>query len=136
MPAETECYGLQSQALGEVTFGAKRLTGNLNYVQNYTGFSGDTKEQNGYFLAFQYDGDDTLQMAVRSTTPVTVDAAPAVNVVFLGADKETAEAAVLHLTGEDNKKLDIPAKFLNFGDVPVTTKRTRAKAKATAKTEE
>lgn len=118
---ETDCYGKQASELGTVTFDGKMLTGTLNKVTGYTGFNESVvEEQSGYYLPFLYDGADTLKMYVKTAEKqATVDKSPTVNVVFLGADKATAEKAVLHLVKEDGAMTEVYMTGITFneGDV-------------------
>ena len=114
---ETDCYGKQASELGSVTFEERFLTGTLNKVTGYTGFSSVVEEQTGYFLPFLYDGIDTLKMYVKSAEKqVTVDKSPTVNVAFLGADKATAEKAVLHLVKDDGAMTEVYMSGITFNE--------------------
>ncbi len=114
---ETDCYGKQASELGSVTFEERFLTGTLNKVTEYTGFSSVAEEQTGYYLPFLYDGTDTLKMYVKSAEKqVTVDKLPTVNVVYLGADKATAEKAVLHLVKEDGAMTEVYMTGITFNE--------------------
>lgn len=117
---ETDCYGKQAQELGSVAFEGRFLTGTLNKVTEYTGFSSVAEEQTGYYLPFLYDGSDSLKMYVKTAEKqFPVDKSPTVNVVFLGADKATAEKAVLHLVKEDGAMTEVYMTGITFneGDV-------------------
>ena len=46
----------------------------------------------------------------------TVDKAPTVNVAFLGADKATAEKAVLHLVKEDGAMTEVYMTGITFNE--------------------
>ena len=114
---ETDCYGKQASELGSVTFEERFLIGTLNKVTDYTGFSSVAEEQTGYYLPFLYDGTDTLKMYVKSAEKqVTVDKSPTVNVVYLGADKATAEKAVLHLVKEDGAMTEVYMTGITFNE--------------------
>lgn len=114
---ETYCYGKQASELGSVTFEERFLIGTLNKVTEYTGFSSVAEEQTGYYLPFLYDGTDTLKMYVKSAEKqVTVDKSPTVNVVYLGADKATAEKAVLHLVKEDGAMTEVYMTGITFNE--------------------
>lgn len=114
---ETDCYGKQASELGSVTFEERFLTGTLNKVTGYTGFSSVVEEQTGYYLPFLYDGIDTLKMYVKSAEKqVTVDKSPTVNVAFLGADKATAEKAVLHLVKDDGAMTEVYMSGITFNE--------------------
>lgn len=114
---ETDCYGKQAQELGTVSFDGKILSGTLNKVTGYTGFSSVAEEQTGYYLPFLYDGTDTLKMYVKSAEKqVTVDKSPTVNVVYLGADKTTAEKAVLYLVKDDGAMTEVYMTGITFNE--------------------
>ncbi len=115
---ETDCYGKQAQELGTVSFDGKILSGTLNKVTGYTGFNGSVvEEQSGYYLPFLYDGTDTLKMYVKTAEKqATVDKSPTVNVAFLGADKTTAEKAVLHLIKEDGAMTEVYMSGITFNE--------------------
>ena len=114
---ETDCYGKQASELGSVTFEERFLIGTLNKVTEYTGFSSVAEEQTGYYLPFLYDRTDTLKMYVKSAEKqVTVDKSPTVNVVYLGADKATAEKAVLHLVKEDGAMTEVYMTGITFNE--------------------
>lgn len=116
--AETDCYGKQASELGTVAFDGKILSGTLNKVTGYTGFNESVvEEQSGYYLPFLYDGADTLKMYVKTAEKqATVDKAPTVNVAFLGADKATAEKAVLHLVKEDGAMTEVYMTGITFNE--------------------
>lgn len=116
--AETDCYGKQAQELGTVAFDGKVMTGTLNKVTGYTGFNSSVvEEQSGYYLPFLYDGADNLKMYVKTAEKqASVDKAPAVNVAFLGADKATAEKAVLHLVKEDGAMTEVYMTGITFNE--------------------
>lgn len=114
---ETDCYGKQASELGSVTFEERFLIGTLNKVTEYTGFSSVAEEQTGYYLPFLYDGTDTLKMYVKSAEKqVTVDKSPTVNVVYLGADKATAEKVVFHLVKEDGAMTEVYMTGITFNE--------------------
>lgn len=116
--SETDCYGKQAQELGTITFDGKILSGTLNKVTEYTGFNSSVvEEQSGYYLPFLYDGTDTLKMYVKTTEKqATVDNDPTVNVAFLGADKATAEKAILHLVKEDGAMTEVYMTGITFNE--------------------
>lgn len=116
--SETDCYGKQASELGAVTFDGKFLTGTLNKVTGYTGFNESVvEEQSGYYLPFLYDGTDTLKMYVKTAEKqFAVDKSPTVNVAYLGADKTTAEKAVLHLVKEDGAITEVYMTGITFNE--------------------
>lgn len=116
--SETDCYGKQASELGAVTFDGIFLTGTLNKVTGYTGFNESVvEEQSGYYLPFLYDGTDTLKMYVKTAEKqFAVDKSPTVNVAFLGADKATAEKAVLHLVKEDGAITEVYMTGITFNE--------------------
>lgn len=108
----TDCYGKQAGELGSIAFKDGALVGSLNYVTDYTGFNGsDESEQSGYYLAFTVNADGVTMQLTKD--PVACDRAPAVNVVFLGADKETAAAAKLKLI-KDSKTTTVTMQNILF----------------------
>ena len=61
-----------------IEIGADSITGTLKYVTGYTGFSGDSSEQSGNYLAFhaEADGSDSITIELINGTvghPVTLD---------------------------------------------------------------
>lgn len=71
--------------------------------------------QSGYYLAFQYNGDETIKFWSKGK-PVTADKLPKVNVLYLGADKATAEKAPVHFQGEDGKTVDLDMSGVTFNE--------------------
>lgn len=110
--SSTPCYGKNASELGTVEFANGKLTGTLKMVTGYDGFSGDTSQQSGYFLPFLID-EENVKMWVRSSTKVTADKSPTVNVVFLGKTSELAKEAILHLE-KDEQITEIPMTGIKF----------------------
>lgn len=78
--SDTELLGKYASALqSDVAIGDGLVTGTLKYVTGYTGFSGDTAEQSGNYLAMRVDTDDntdviTVELVGGSVGhPVTLD---------------------------------------------------------------
>lgn len=60
-----------------IEVGKTAITGTLNYVTDYTGFSGDASEQEGNFLALSLAAEDGVKITTevvngKSKKPVTV----------------------------------------------------------------
>ena len=66
------------------------VTGRLSYVSDYTGFSSNQDEQNGYYLAFTLSGvkaeDDITFWGTGD--PVAIDKSDMTAIVFMGNDKD------------------------------------------------
>ena len=58
-----------------VTVGSNAITGTLNYITGYTGFSSKTEEQSGHYLAIHCDSDDADRIVVQfgNGKPVALD---------------------------------------------------------------
>lgn len=74
---------------------AGKVTGTLKYVSNYTGFSSDTFEQNGYYFPFKVDvpadkGEAKATMQVNNKKPVDLDLNDGIGIIFMGKDEATA----------------------------------------------
>lgn len=73
--AETDLLGKYVTDLQEdIVIGERTITGTLKYVTGYTGFSGDTAEQEGNFICLHADVDNvtgvTIDAKLRRTFPV------------------------------------------------------------------
>ncbi|MEA5002643.1 MAG: hypothetical protein VB081_04010 [Christensenella sp.] len=70
------------------------VTGTLNYVSDYTGFSSNEAEQSGYYLAFTLSGakaeDDITFWGTGS--PVALDKNDMTGIVYMGKDKDVHKA--------------------------------------------
>ena len=60
-----------------MTIGADAIGGTLHYVTGYTGFSGDTEEQEGNYLAVHFEDESASSISVKvigsEKDPVTLD---------------------------------------------------------------
>ena len=58
-----------------VTVGRNAISGTLNYVEGYTGFSSKVEEQSGHYLAIHCEADDADSIVVQlgDGKPVTLD---------------------------------------------------------------
>lgn len=69
---------------------AGTVTGTLNYVTNYTGFSSNVNEQTGYYFPFQVNiptdiGENVIAtMQVNNKTPKSLDLTDGKAVIFMG----------------------------------------------------
>ncbi len=82
----------------------KFIKGTLHYVTGYTGFSGDTEEQSGNYLALRFDVSDgattTVQLIGGTVkAPVTLDSDK--NCVFRITNKNTQKIKVVTTLGDD-----------------------------------
>lgn len=128
---EADCYGKQAQELGAVTFDGKAPAGTLDYVTGYTGFNSDPSEQSGYFLPFTISATEEAEVKMWVSDEgkqVVCDKAPAVNVVFLGASKETAQKATLKLV-KDGQTTEIPMDAVTFNEAAAKKSTRKAAAK-------
>lgn len=97
---ETELLGKYVEDLQEeVRFVGNRITGTLNYVDDYTGFSGETEEQSGHYLAIKVsdtpDGaTTTIQLIGAESTPQPIELDEDMN-------------AVIRITDPLNQKLKV-----------------------------
>ena len=70
------------------------ITGHLNYVSDYTGFSSKVEEQSGNYLAVHAEANvEGATITVKVTKPVTLD--PDGDVVLRIADKSTQTVTVV-----------------------------------------
>ncbi len=128
---ETDCYGKQAQELGTVTFDGQAPAGTLNYVTGYTGFNSDPSEQSGYFLPFTISATEESEVKMWVSDggkQVVCDKDPTVNVVFLGAEKETAQQATLKLV-KDGQTTEIPMDAVIFNEAAAMKSTRKAAAK-------
>ena len=57
IPASTDLLGkIVTDLQSDIVIGSDSISGTLNYVTGYTGFSGDVSEQSGNYLALKCDG--------------------------------------------------------------------------------
>ena len=98
-----DLLGVDASKLGSYTideFG--KVEGSLNYVENYTGFSSVTTEQNGYYFAFKVEvpAEHTGAIATMqgSGAPVNLDLSDGIGIMFMGADAATAQGKTVTLS--------------------------------------
>lgn len=75
---ETELFGKYVEDLQEdVLVGNNSISGNLKYVTEYTGFSGDPNEQEGHYLALKFEATEgattTVEIIGGDHGPVELD---------------------------------------------------------------
>lgn len=108
---ETDSFGsllgkLASDLQANVTISGDVISGQLKYVSDYTGFSGDVTLQEGNYLALKISGVDasdvvTVELIGGSTGhPVTLDSDR--NIVLRITNTETQQVKVV-LNGADTK---------------------------------
>lgn len=83
----------------------KFIKGTLKYVTGYTGFSGDTNEQSGNYLALKFevsDGATTTVQLIGGTVknPITLDSDK--NCVFRITDRNTQKIKVVTTLGDES----------------------------------
>jgi len=65
IPAATDLLGKSVTDLqSSVTVGDGAITGTLNYVTGYTGFSGDASQQSGNYIALKISSADASRLAI------------------------------------------------------------------------
>ena len=57
--SSADLLGKTASALQSITIGDNAISGTLNYVTGYTGFSGDVSEQEGNYLALHVTANGT-----------------------------------------------------------------------------
>lgn len=84
-----------SDLQNSVAIGSSAITGTLNYVDDYTGFSGNAAEQAGNYLVIHAEtpGVDDATITVKVTNPVTLDEDGIV--VLRIADKDSQTVTVV-----------------------------------------
>lgn len=90
-----------------VEINGRKITGDINYIDDYTGFSGDVAEQSGHYIA--------LHITVPEVTGVTIKAQTS-RIVTLDAD------GILVLRFKDDKKY--PITFIAEKEGYGTVKKT------------
>lgn len=78
------------------------VTGTLNYVTGYTGFSSDPTEQDGYYFPFKVDvpeglGTAKATMQVGKKPPKDLDLNDGIAVVFMGNSESVAKSKTIAL---------------------------------------
>ena len=56
-----------------IAIGEDAITGTLNYIADYSGFSGDPSETSGNYLVLHATSDDGATISVTVTNPVTLE---------------------------------------------------------------
>lgn len=98
-----------------VVIGVNEITGKLNYVDDYTGFSGDPKEQVGHYIALHATVPGVSDYTVKfkhncKAGDVTVD--PEDNIVVFRVDeKYINEALVVTFTAQKSGYPDFVKSF-------------------------
>ena len=72
----TDLFGKTvSDLQSDIVIGSDEITGTLNYIDDYTGFSGDPSLQTGNFIAIHASVPDVegVTITVKVTNPVTLD---------------------------------------------------------------
>lgn len=99
-------FGKTVDSLQEnVVVGESEITGTLKHVTGYTGFSSNTSEQEGNYLALKVDADSedaivTVELVGGTKGPVTLD--EDMNIVLLIKNKDTQSIKVTVNDGEDS----------------------------------
>ena len=103
---EANLFGKTVDSLQEnVVVGESEITGTLKHVTGYTGFSSNTSEQEGNYLALKVDADSedaivTVELVGGTKGPVTLD--DDMNIVLLIKNKDTQSVKVTMNDGEDS----------------------------------
>jgi hypothetical protein len=99
-------FGKTVDSLQEnVVVGESEITGTLKYVTGYTGFSSNTSEQEGNYLALKVDADSedaivTVELVGGTKGPVTLD--DDMNIVLLIKNKDTQSIKVTTTHNEES----------------------------------
>ena len=88
-----------------IVIGESEITGTLKHVTGYTGFSSNTSEQEGNYLALKVDADSedavaTVELVGGTKGPVTLD--DDMNIVLLIKNKDTQSIKVTVDDGENS----------------------------------
>ena len=103
---EANLFGKTVNELQEnLVIGEYAITGTLNYVSGYTGFSSVISEQAGNYLALRIDTDEpealtTVELVGGTKGPVVLD--DDMNIVLLIKDKNSQSIKVTMETDEDS----------------------------------
>lgn len=104
-------YGKTAGDLGKFgLFKDGAVYGTAKYVTDYTGFSADETEQEGYYFPIGFKASEdfveaTMQVVGSKNPPVKMDAD---NVVFLGKTKATAQKKVVEIkSGKETFQLSL-----------------------------
>ena len=108
--SDTELLGKYASALqSDVEFADGLVTGTLNYVTGYTGFSGATEEQSGHYLAMKVGTDDNTDVItvelVGGTVghPVTLDSDRNIVIRITDPIKQKIRIVVSNAGGTDKR---------------------------------
>lgn len=115
---EVDLFGKKASDLQEkVTIVDGKFFGYLNYIENYTGFSGNPEEQNGFYVVFHiaYDGADYIKV-----NGVTLDE-DGIHILFLRNPYKKNTAVVEIKKGNNVLKdtLDFSGLYLGDKDEPL-----------------
>ena len=103
---EVNLLGKTVKSLQEnIVIGESEITGTLKHVTGYTGFSSNTSEQEGNYLALKVDADSedavvTIELVGGTKGPVTLD--DDMNIVLLIKNKDTQSIKVTVDDGKDS----------------------------------
>ena len=103
---EVNLLGKTVKSLQEnIVIGESEITGTLKHVTGYTGFSSNTSEQEGNYLALKVDADSedavvTIELVGGTKGPVTLD--DDMNIVLLIKNKDTQSIKVTVDNGENS----------------------------------
>lgn len=120
---EGDLLGMNSKQLatGLNITEAGLVTGTLNWVENYTGFSSDPTEQNGWYFPFKVaipDGltaDVTATMQVGKKPPKDLDLSDGIGIVFMGNSEAVARSKTITLNIDwDAEGVKYPTETLTF----------------------
>lgn len=80
------------------------ITGTLKYVTGYTGFSSETSEQEGNYMALKIEAEPdavtTVEVVGGTKGPVTLD--EDMNIVLLIRNKDTQDVRVISTKGDQS----------------------------------
>lgn len=112
-----DLLGKTATELGDYYIANGNILGSLNRVEDYTGFSSNINEQEGYYIALEVDKwqDNSFRLDRTTGKGKTVKFnGDGILIVFLGADEEAAKTAtrVVVIIDGTEIKYDIKVKFL------------------------
>lgn len=103
-----------------IAIGDGLITGTLNYVTGYTGFSGDPVEQEGNYLAMRVDTDDPTDVITvelvggRTGRPVTLDSDRNIVIRITDPVHQKIRVVVANAGGTDSKTFTYKLYKLNL----------------------
>lgn len=117
-----DLLGKTTKELCTVKFFDDNLVGGvINYVEDYTGFNSDVKEQNGYYVAFGFEANDDIasmsMFVVDSKNEKPVVNCDTENVLFLGKSEDEAKKKSFVLTGYDANGKKVSQKLFKLKNV-------------------